>query len=129
MAIERKRPPSIGGWLKRVLGGDAKPAAPPTAPEPNASPSAFEIAEPVKLGRVADLLSPTAQQGAASASTAESPSLVLVAIIKNEARYLLEWIAYHRAAGVDHFILMDNESTASLSRLRNARDRSSGSRV
>ncbi len=37
--------------------------------------------------------------------------LVFTAIVKNEAPYLLEWIAYHRAVGVDHFIIFDNEST------------------
>jgi hypothetical protein len=37
--------------------------------------------------------------------------LVLVAIVKNEGKYLIEWIAHHHAIGVDHFIILDNEST------------------
>ena len=37
--------------------------------------------------------------------------LSIVAIIKNEAHYLEEWLNYHLAAGVDHFYLYDNEST------------------
>lgn len=37
--------------------------------------------------------------------------ITLVAIIKNEAPYLLEWIAYHRLIGVAHFIILDNDST------------------
>lgn len=37
--------------------------------------------------------------------------IVLCAIFKNEAPYILEWIAYHRAIKVDHFVIYDNEST------------------
>ncbi len=36
--------------------------------------------------------------------------LAVVAILKNEAPYLKEWIDYHLLAGVDHFYLYDNES-------------------
>ena len=34
----------------------------------------------------------------------------VVAIIKNEAPYLAEWIRYHQLAGISHFYLFDNES-------------------
>jgi hypothetical protein len=37
--------------------------------------------------------------------------IAVCAIFKNEARYLLEWIAFHRVIGVDHFVLYDNGST------------------
>lgn len=37
--------------------------------------------------------------------------LAIVTIIKNEGRYLKEWLDYHLAAGVDHFYLYDNDST------------------
>ena len=36
--------------------------------------------------------------------------LAIVAILKNEAPYLKEWLDYHLLAGVDHFYLYDNES-------------------
>lgn len=36
--------------------------------------------------------------------------LSAVAILKNEGRYLKEWLDYHLAAGVDHFYLYDNDS-------------------
>ena len=36
--------------------------------------------------------------------------LSVVAILKNEAPYLKEWIDYHLLAGVDHFYLYDNDS-------------------
>ncbi len=43
----------------------------------------------------------------------ESPGfgVVIVCIVKNEADYLEEWIAYHVALGVDHFLVYDNGST------------------
>lgn len=36
--------------------------------------------------------------------------LYILAIMKNEDRYLDEWLYYHRAIGVDGFIIYDNES-------------------
>ena len=36
--------------------------------------------------------------------------IALCAIFKDEAPFLLEWIAYHRLIGVDHFFLYDNGS-------------------
>lgn len=38
-------------------------------------------------------------------------NVAVCAIVKNEARYLLEWVAYHVAIGIDSFILYDNGST------------------
>ena len=40
--------------------------------------------------------------------------LAIVAILKNEAPYMKEWIEYHVLAGVDHFYLYDNESEDNL---------------
>ncbi|MBR4152695.1 MAG: glycosyltransferase family 92 protein [Selenomonadaceae bacterium] len=37
--------------------------------------------------------------------------LAIVAIFKDEARYLKEWIDYHLLAGVEHFYLYNNDST------------------
>ncbi|MFU8817681.1 MAG: glycosyltransferase family 2 protein [Pseudomonadales bacterium] len=47
----------------------------------------------------------------------------IVAIVKNEADYLLEWIAYHRCAGFDHFHLADNGSTDGTAALLQALER------
>lgn len=38
----------------------------------------------------------------------------LVLIIKNEGKYVREWIEYHRHIGVDHFVIFDNGSTDGL---------------
>ena len=37
--------------------------------------------------------------------------VVVVCIVKDEAAYLEEWLAYHAALGVDHFLVYDNGST------------------
>jgi Glycosyl transferase family 2 len=37
-----------------------------------------------------------------------SPVLAIAAPVRGEAVYLLEWIAYHRALGVERFLLADN---------------------
>ena len=37
--------------------------------------------------------------------------LAVVAIFKDEAHYLREWLDYHLVAGVDHFYLYNNDST------------------
>ena len=40
--------------------------------------------------------------------------LAVVAILKNEAPYVREWVEYHLVAGVDHFYLYDNDSEDNL---------------
>ena len=40
--------------------------------------------------------------------------LAVVAILKNEAPYVMEWLDYHLLAGVDHFYIYDNESPDNL---------------
>jgi len=40
-----------------------------------------------------------------------SLKLSVAAVVKNEADSLLEWIAYHRVVGVEHFFIANNEST------------------
>lgn len=37
-----------------------------------------------------------------------SPILAIAAPVRGEARYLLEWIAWHRVMGIDAFLLADN---------------------
>jgi|GEM_PF-3260401 len=43
--------------------------------------------------------------------------VILVAIVKNEAAHLEEWLAYHIALGIDHFVIYDNGSTDHTSEL------------
>src|SRR6185295_19994368 len=37
--------------------------------------------------------------------------LTICAVVKNEYPYLLEWIAFHKLQGVEHFYIYDNGST------------------
>lgn len=39
--------------------------------------------------------------------------IALIAICKNESEYILEWIAFHKAIGIDHIYIYDNGSTDS----------------
>ena len=50
------------------------------------------------------------------------PRICLVSPVKQEAPYLLEWIAYHRALGVELFLLGDNGGTDQTSELLHALD-------
>ena len=43
--------------------------------------------------------------------------LAVVAIMKNEAPYVKEWLDYHLLAGVNHFFIYDNESEDNLKEL------------
>ena len=47
---------------------------------------------------------------AARRSVGPSRQVCLLATARNEGLYLLEWIAYHRAIGVDHIYLYSNEN-------------------
>ncbi|MBQ6975183.1 MAG: glycosyltransferase family 2 protein [Selenomonadaceae bacterium] len=40
--------------------------------------------------------------------------LVVVTIVRDEAPYIKEWIDYHLLAGVNHFLIYDNESSDNL---------------
>lgn len=43
--------------------------------------------------------------------TPGSSGNVIVGCMKNEAPYIIEWIAYHRAIGVDNFLIYTNDCT------------------
>ena len=51
-----------------------------------------------------------------------APELAIVAPVKSEARYLIEWIAYHRVLGVRQFYLADNGGEDGTSELLQALD-------
>lgn len=41
----------------------------------------------------------------------DSTGTLVVGCMKNEAPYILEWVAYHRAIGVDNFLIYTNDCT------------------
>ncbi|QBF31402.1 glycosyltransferase family 2 protein [Thalassococcus sp. S3] len=48
-----------------------------------------------------------------------SSGTVIVGCMKDEAPYILEWIAYHRAIGVDHFLIYTNDCSDGTDRILN----------
>lgn len=48
---------------------------------------------------------------------ASSPRIAIGAIMKNEGPYILEWVAFHRALGIDRFFIADNGSDDGTSQL------------
>ena len=47
----------------------------------------------------------------------------IAAIVKNEARYLLEWIAFHRVVGIHKLFIADNGGDDDTSELLERLDR------
>ena len=47
----------------------------------------------------------------------QNHNISIVAIVKNESKYIREWIEYHLIIGVDHFYIYDNESEDDLHRI------------
>lgn len=45
---------------------------------------------------------------------AKQHELTITTLTKNSASYITEWIEYHLLVGVDHFYILDNESTDNL---------------
>ncbi|MFG1358490.1 glycosyltransferase family 2 protein [Xanthobacter pseudotagetidis] len=43
--------------------------------------------------------------------------IAICAIVRDEAPYVLEWVAHHRALGFDHIFVFDNESRDGTSEL------------
>lgn len=41
----------------------------------------------------------------------ESTGTVAIACVKNEAPFILEWVAYHRSIGIDNFLIYSNDCT------------------
>ena len=53
----------------------------------------------------------TTSAGFALAKAAQHHHLVILAILRNECKIMLEWLMHHIWQGVDHFFLIDNAST------------------
>ncbi len=51
------------------------------------------------------------QSAEAAADLADGPRIVLVSAMKNEAPFVLEWVAYHKVIGIDQIVICANPST------------------
>jgi hypothetical protein len=56
-------------------------------------------------------------------NSASIPVLAIVAPVREEARYLIEWLAYHRVLGISTFLLADNGGNDTTSALLQELDR------
>ena len=101
-------------------------AAPQNATETKLSPSAEALMTPVALANFAKLnggpfaphnkLGRVNEEEIAAAYTPMRPRKpkpgstgnVIVGCMKNEGPYIVEWVAYHRAIGIDNFIIYTN---------------------
>ncbi len=90
-------------WRRRI--GHAVGARSPGTP-----PGGAPAASGPTLGKMRRAKPPNVV-GRGPLLSGEGFGVVLVAIVKDEADYLEEWLAYHIALGVDHFLIYDNGST------------------
>jgi hypothetical protein len=97
--MRRRLGRAIGG-----MGGDDSPAAPKS--QSTTSPTG----KGPTLGKMKRAKPPNVY-GRGPLLASGRLGVVLVAIVKNEADYLEEWLAYHYALGVEHFLIYDNGST------------------
>jgi hypothetical protein len=103
----------------RLLRDAADPAADTTQSSPPEALSRLELRPPVhanrRFRRMSDGLEETlARTGPWLAPPAEPPgreSILIVTAMKNEAPFILEWIAYNRVIGVDNFLVYTNDCT------------------
>ncbi|WP_372837440.1 glycosyltransferase family 2 protein, partial [Puniceibacterium confluentis] len=126
----RKAAREARGATAQPLSDKAKPRKPvPTAKPPLASGQAAGTGHlpPLAQQKLAHLLTspmaPHNRMGRTDEGTiappyaavprrtpkADTTGTVIVACMKNEAPYILEWIAHHRAIGVDNFLIYTND--------------------
>ncbi|HSF92434.1 MAG TPA: glycosyltransferase family 2 protein, partial [Paracoccaceae bacterium] len=51
------------------------------------------------------------------------PNHTILATMKNEAPFILEWVAYHQIIGFDKFVIFSNDSTDGTTEILDALDR------
>ncbi|WP_293573133.1 glycosyltransferase family 2 protein [Phaeobacter sp.] len=91
------------------LSPGARDILPPRALENLAKLRNSALAPHNRMGRI-DETAPVAPYSEASPRDipCEGGGAVIVGCMKNEAPYILEWVAYHRAIGVDNFLIYTN---------------------
>lgn len=101
--------------LRRALKGlPVGPAARSRTGVDPASPGSMGAAAPARRHQRA---TPPNVKGAGPLIAAPGLRLAVVVIVRDEATYIEEWLAYHRALGVGHFFIYDNGSDDGLDEL------------
>lgn len=102
-------PASDLGKVDAVLSPSARAVMPPLAKQNFIKLQRSIFAPHNKLGRVNEEELAVAFDPMTPRTLAEGSSgNVIVGCMKNEAPYIVEWIAYHRAIGVDNFLIYTN---------------------
>jgi hypothetical protein len=96
--------------LSRLLPGAADTPAAPSAPSSERPGAPAPLRRPQRA-------TPRNVVGQGPLVAAPGLRLGIVVIVRNEARYLEEWLGYHLALGVDHVFLYDNGSDDDLRQL------------
>ena len=104
---------------QRLLRDVADPAADATQPTPPDALLSLDLRPPVhanlRFRRMSDglenALARTGPWLAPPAVPPGDPRILIVTAMKNEAPFILEWIAYNRMIGVDHFLVYTNDCT------------------
>jgi hypothetical protein len=118
-ASVRSVPPAPPTPPARLLRDAADPAADATQATPPDALSRLALRPPVhatpRFARMSDGLEETlARTGPWLAPPRDAPGdpqVLVVTAMKNEAPFILEWIAYNRLIGVDHFLVYTNDCT------------------
>lgn len=93
--------------FSRVVGSRGE-AARPGPPVPSAAtPGARQAVSSNRMKRA----KPPNTRGRGPLLASPGFGVLVVCIVKDEAAYLEEWLAYHVGLGVDHFAIYDNGST------------------
>ena len=91
----------------KVPGRKASELAPKTSLIED--PALLDLAE--RLFQANPVRPPVSQARAAPSHAAEAGRTCIVTTMKNEGPFILEWLAYHRAIGVDDFLIYTNDCT------------------
>lgn len=93
-----------------LLSDDTKAVMPPLAVQKLQSLQGSPYAPHNRIGAVnEEELAAAFTPASLRPLTAGSTGNVIVGCMKNEAPYIVEWIAYHRAVGVDTFLIYTND--------------------
>lgn len=91
---------------------------PPQAMDGKPHQLVVEVEGAPLLGTPVDVVLPNLHYSPLPAPNPVPPiGLAICAIAKDEDSYLLEWLAYHRVVGVDHFTIFDNDSSDTTSHI------------
>ncbi|MDQ2092625.1 glycosyltransferase family 2 protein [Rhodalgimonas zhirmunskyi] len=120
-ALTRAPTPSPAAEVAPDVASQTTPTKPDSADTPNAilPPQARENLERLHGSAFAphDRMGMVNEEELAAAYTVMAPRKlpkgssgnVIVGCMKNEAPYIVEWVAYHRAMGVDNFLIYTND--------------------